>query len=241
MKVAPKLILLYRDPEGFGASLYDALQPTPNSSLHRLDESFELSLERYGIRDHTACGDITHFVDQKGQLSVSVLLMQYCQPPFLGCAVNEVLASIVEESLQGEITLTLPFVIPAPKLKGQDQSALTNNKSSIYGVHVGPATDFTQAILSKARALPSSLQIHHEHLACLLQFARVLKFPTALLIGLRDQMPSSETSREELQVLHEMGELLAGAFSLGFLGDRIKLNIGNTSTVAKEPWRAFYY
>lgn len=66
MKTAPKLIFLLKDADGFGASISDALQPNPNSILRRLDYSFDLSLERYGIKHYKASGDITHYVDDNG-------------------------------------------------------------------------------------------------------------------------------------------------------------------------------
>ncbi|GMH12555.1 hypothetical protein Nepgr_014396 [Nepenthes gracilis] len=241
MKVGPKLVFLFNDPEGFGAAIYDAVQPRPNSFFQRSKESFELSLGRYGIEDHKACGDIVHFTDGNGQLSVSMLLMQYCEPPILACAVNEVLGLITEENLLTTMTLTLPFVVPSSKLKSEEKNASMDNKITIYGAQVGPEAEFTHALISKVQGMPPSLQIHYEPLACLLHFVRVLKFPTALLIGQRGQHLSSKAPREELEVVCEMGQILASSFSLCFAEERVKLNLGKSSKLAEEqPWRALY-
>ncbi|KAL8152235.1 hypothetical protein V2J09_009995 [Rumex salicifolius] len=198
MKVAEKLIFLFEDADGFGSAIYDALLPNPSSFVQRSEESFELPLDRYGIADQQACGKIAHFVDSNGLFPVSVLLMHYHEPPVLACAVNEVLRLIAGGKLS--VTMALPFVVPASKLKCEDKTLSRFNKSSIYSMQLGPETDITAAIISKAQKLPSLLQIHYEPLACLLQFINVLNFPTALLIGVRDVYPSKDTSKDDLEL-----------------------------------------
>lgn len=233
MKVAPKLVFLFRDPEGFSAAIFNALQPIPDSALQRLDEKFELSLEQCGINDQKGCGDIATFVDNKGLLQVSLLLVQNYEPPVLACVINELLRSIKGESSSSTRILILPYILPAARLKCEDKNSSVNNKSfSIFGMHMGPETEFTRDIVRTAEKPPSSLQIHYEPFACMLQFVNVFKFPTALLIGKRG-------IREEHEVLHEMGELLASAFALCFEKNGINLNLGEKAKV-EEPWRALY-
>ncbi|GAB2215111.1 hypothetical protein Drorol1_Dr00019486 [Drosera rotundifolia] len=239
MKVAPKLILLFNDPAGVGASIHAAIIPNPSSPLHRSEESFELSLEGYEIGGEKASGEVAHFVDRDGELVVTVLLMDYYDPPVLACAVHEVLLSI-ERDRPTALTLILPFVSPASKFKIEDEFASVDRKKSIYGAQLGPDTDFTHAAVSKTQKLPSSTRIHYEPLACLLQFVHVLKVPTVLLIGQTSQHLPNKAIKEELEVLHELGDLLASSLNLSFVKDGVKLNQGKTSKVIEEPWRALY-
>ncbi|KNA25312.1 hypothetical protein SOVF_007760 [Spinacia oleracea] len=233
MKVASKLIFLINDPEGFSAAIFDALQPTPDSLLQRSEEKIELSLEQYGIKDQKACGSIANFTDNKGLLQVSLLLLEYYEPPILSCIVNEVLRSIRGESLSSTVSLILPYILPATKLKCEDKdSSVNNNRSSLYGLHLGPVTEFTEDMLREAEKPPLSLQINYEPLTCLLQLVQFFNCPTAVLIGKRGM-------KGEHEVLHEVGEILASAFSLCFIKNRIKLSIGET-VKPKEPWRALY-
>ncbi|XP_059661292.1 uncharacterized protein LOC132307516 [Cornus florida] len=241
MKVAPKVIFLIRDADGFGTVISDALQPNPNSSLRRLEESFELSLqERYGIKDHKASGNIVHFVDEKGLYEVSLLLLQNYEPPILACVVNEVLASITGEDSSTMPTVVFPFIVAASKLKWEGKSSLTNNKVSLYGIQIGPETDVTRVMLAKTQKPPSTLQIHHESVACCLQLIRVLKLPTFFLIGQCGRHTSSKALAEELEVIYEMGDLLSSISCLSFLRERITWNPVKTSRDSEEPWRALY-
>ncbi|GAB2275021.1 hypothetical protein Dimus_009789 [Dionaea muscipula] len=236
VRVGPKLVFMFRDPDGFGAAIYNAIHANPDSPLRRSEESFELSLEEgYGIRGHKACGEIAHFIDHHDHILVSVLLMQYYEPPVLACAVNEVLQSIVRENGSMRLTLILPFVLPASKLKIEERNASVHHKIPICGVVLGPETDFTQDIVRKIQELPSSTQIHYEPLACLLQFVHVLKVPSIILIGQIGQQLANKDLGEELelilnQVLRELGEVLVSPFSsLSFMmEDKIELNLGKT-------------
>ncbi|XP_021771021.1 uncharacterized protein LOC110735161 isoform X2 [Chenopodium quinoa] len=233
MKVAPKLVFLVKDPEGFSAAIYDSLQPTSDSILQRSEETFELSLEQYGIKDQKACGNIANFFDNNNLLQVSLLLVEYYEPPLLSCVVNEVLKSISGERLSSTVSLILPYILPAAKLKCEDKNSfIINSRSSLYGFHTGPATEFTEDIIREADKPPLSLQITYEPLACLLQLVQFFNISTAVLIGKRGV-------NEEQEVLCEVGESLASAFSLCFIKNRIKLNLGET-VKQKEPWRALY-
>ncbi|KAH9745425.1 hypothetical protein KPL70_004068 [Citrus sinensis] len=268
MKVAPKLIFLLRDPEGLVTAIADALHSNPSSSYRRLEESFELSLEqRYGIKEQKARGQLVHFIDDKGnyqsfsftalsvtyavdvayvgsyqhdKISVSVLLLQNYEPPALVCAISEVLAQLNCETSTLPLLLA-PFVVESSKLKGQEKSlAASESKVSLYGLQIGLETDITQAMAARTQKAPSSLQIHCEPLACFLQLVRILKSPTFILIGQRTTSHSNKTSGGELQILHEMGDLLASNTGLSFRREKIIWNPAQESKDAQEPWRALY-
>ncbi|KAH9793831.1 hypothetical protein KPL71_004672 [Citrus sinensis] len=241
MKVAPKLIFLLRDPEGLVTAIADALHSNPSSSYRRLEESFELSLEqRYGIKEQKARGQLVHFIDDKGNYQVSVLLLQNYEPPALVCAISEVLAQLNCET-STLLLLLAPFVVESSKLKGQEKSlAASESKVSLYGLQIGLETDITQAMAARTQKAPSSLQIHCEPLACFLQLVRILKLPTFILIGQRTTSHSNKTSGGELQILHEMGDLLASNTGLSFRREKIIWNPAKESKDAQEPWRALY-
>ncbi|KAL9453898.1 hypothetical protein AB3S75_009491 [Citrus x aurantiifolia] len=241
MKVAPKLIFLLRDPEGLVTAIADALHSNPSSSYRRLEESFEFSLEqRYGIKEQKARGQLVHFIDDKGNYQVSVLLLQNYEPPALVCAISEVLAQLNCETSTLPLLLA-PFVVESSKLKGQEKSlAASESKVSLYGLQIGLETDITQAMAARTQKAPSSLQIHCEPLACFLQLVRILKLPTFILIGQRTTSHSNKTSRGELQILHEMGDLLASNTGLSFRREKIIWNPAKESKDAQEPWRALY-
>ncbi|XP_074286617.1 uncharacterized protein LOC141611866 [Silene latifolia] len=233
MKVASKLIVLFKDPEGFGTSIYNALQPNPNSSLSKSVTNFELSLLEYGIKDQKACAHLANFVDNNGFIQVSLLLVEHYEPPVLPCALHEILRSITREYQSSDVILTLPYILSAAKLKSDDKnSSLNNEGSSLYGLQMGPTMAFTKEIIRTVEQAPSSLKIHYEPLACLLQFVHCLKFPTAVLIGIIGV-------KGEQEVLLKLGEHLANAFSLSFDRIQIKLNT-RTTTKTEEPWRALY-
>ncbi|CAO2816422.1 unnamed protein product [Amaranthus hypochondriacus] len=225
MKAAPKLILLFKDQECFSDAIFDALQPTSDSHLHRSDEDFQLSLEDYGITEQKACGKIAYFSDENGVLQISLLLVNCYEPPLLSCVVNEILRTIRAGSSSSTVCLTVPCILPAAKL-------IKGKRSSVYGIHIGPTTKFTEDITKAVEKPPLSLQINYEPLACLVQFVNCLKFPTAVLIGERG-------TKGEHEVLHEIGEILARAFSLSFMKNKIKLNLREIAK-PQEPWRALY-
>nr|DAD23706.1 TPA_asm: hypothetical protein HUJ06_025169 [Nelumbo nucifera] len=231
MKTAPKIILLFRDADGVGSAIADALQPNHNSTLQRT----------YGIKDVKASGDAIHFIDHEGLYQVSLLLLQYYDPPIIACAVNELLASIMGENSSSMLTLILPFLVAASKLEKEMKSSIPgNHKVALSGVQIGPETDFTRAMIARIQKAPPSLQIHYEPLACLLQLVRVLKLPSFLLIGPTAQHQSKRTPDEDIEALYELGEFLASSVNLCFLRDRIHWNPTKKQRDNLEPWRALY-
>lgn len=127
--------------------------------------------------------------------------MQNYEPPVLACAVNEVLGQITGEESSLLPTILVPFIVASSKLK-KDGKSLTKseNRVSVYGVHIGPETDITKAVAARTGKLSCSFQVHHEPLACLLQLIRVLQLPTSILIGERGRRVSDENI-EDLEVL----------------------------------------
>ncbi|KAF5746190.1 hypothetical protein HS088_TW06G00357 [Tripterygium wilfordii] len=239
MKVAPKILFLFRDPEGFSAAIADAIFPNPNSSLRRLEEHFELSLEHYGVKDRKACGDFFHFVDDKGVYQVSLLLLEKYETPVLVCAMNEVLVQIVAETSTLLPTLVVPFILASSKLKFENITLANGSDVKLYGVQIGPETDSSQIIGTRTQKAPSSLQIHYEPLACFLQLVRVLKFQTSVIIGQRHGS-SDKSIGKELEVLYEIGEIVADTTSLCFLRDMVTWNPAKKLKDGEEPWRALY-
>ncbi|CAH9118575.1 unnamed protein product [Cuscuta epithymum] len=241
MKVAPKVILLFNDSHGFGAAIFHALEPCPNSGLQSGEESFQLSLENYGIKDIKASGKIVHFQAPTGAHTVSVLLLENYEPPILLCAVSETLAALVPgESSSTMPTVLVPFVIPATKLREDSKSS---DITQIYGLHFGPSNDITQALSAKLPNPPPSLQIYHEQLACLLQLVRVFTLPTIVLIGKTAPSKHNLTSDGQLQAVYEIGEYLTSFSSLCLSRQKITLESSLkeiSGKVSEEPWRALY-
>ncbi|XP_043693718.1 uncharacterized protein LOC122644168 [Telopea speciosissima] len=239
MQVASKVIFLFRDADGFGPAISDALQPK-DSSLRRKEISFELSLESYGISDRKVSGDAFHFIDHEGFYKLSILLLQEYELPLVSCAVHEVLSAITGENSSIVPTIIVPFLVAA-KLKSETANpAINGQRITLCGTEIGPATGFTQAVVAKSCKPPSSLQIHNETLACLLQLVRILKLPTVLLIGSRGQHQSQITTDEEMEVLCEMGEFLGNIANLHFVKDQIHLTPSQKCGDVQEPWRALY-
>ncbi|KAJ9176748.1 hypothetical protein P3X46_012028 [Hevea brasiliensis] len=241
MKVAPTIVFLFKDSDGLATAIADALHPTTGSSFHRLEDSFELSLARYGIQDVKAKGNLIHFIDNDSNYQVSVLLMDKYEPPNLVCALSEVLTQIIGEASAGLLTLIVPFIGTSTKLKWESRtSTKDDSKVSIYGERIGPETDITRAIASRTQKPPSSLQVHYEPLACFLQLVSVLKLPTSVLIGQRARSGSDKAAEGELEILYEIGELLASTTCLCFLREKLIWNPENATKDSKEPWRALY-
>ncbi|KAK7258973.1 hypothetical protein RIF29_24566 [Crotalaria pallida] len=238
--VAPKVVFLFRDTEGFASAVIDALHPHPSSSLTRLDDIFELSLEGYGIKNHKASGHVFHYVDHHGIYQVSVLVMQHYEPPVLACALNEVLNKIVEDNSASIPTLLVPFLVASSKVKGKSRSLRSDeSKALVFGIQIGKNTDITQAVLSKTQEPPSSLRIQHETLACFLHFVRVMQLPTFVLIGQTGQH-SENKSDKELEPIHVIGEILASSTGLQFSEGKVIWNLEKRTVESKEPWRALY-
>uniref|UniRef100_A0A2N9EJK7 DUF7894 domain-containing protein n=1 Tax=Fagus sylvatica TaxID=28930 RepID=A0A2N9EJK7_FAGSY len=154
MKVARKVVFLFRDSEGFASAIFDALHPDTHSSLRPLEETLELSLESYGIKDQKASAKILHYVDHQGNFQVSLLLMQNYEPPVLACAVTEVLSQITRGKSSSMPTLILPFVLASSKLKWESKTLTTKeSKASVYGIQIGPETDITQAMAIRTQKI----------------------------------------------------------------------------------------
>ncbi|KAI6673449.1 hypothetical protein NL676_001355 [Syzygium grande] len=238
MKVAPTVVLLLDGQCG----LAGALGPDPSSDLRRLEESFELPLERYGVGGRGARGEAVHFVDGHGVYQVSMLQMQGYKPPVLACALNEVLAQLMDDTSEMMPTLLVPFISSSSNLKWETRSLpVDSRRISLYGLQIGRETDVTRAIIAQTQKPPSSMEIHYEPLACFLQLVRVLKLPTVILIGRVGERFSEKGSTDALETIHALGELLANNVGLCFSRDKVVWsNPSKTSRDEEEPWRALY-
>ncbi|KAM0029214.1 hypothetical protein Hdeb2414_s0018g00523151 [Helianthus debilis subsp. tardiflorus] len=234
MKTAAKLIFISDDIDGgFATAIFTGLQPNPSSPFNTSEESFDLPLDRYGITDTRASGNVTHFVDASGVKQVSILVLQKYEPPVLSCAINEVLSSLAEEDTSTMPSLILPFLVDSSKLKLERKKSPDEN---IYGIQIGPQTDMIQALVSRHVKAPSSMQIHHEPLSCALQLVRVLKTASFILIG-----QSGQHRVDDFEIICEIGESLASATSMQFVKEKVTWNPTKVSKEQeKEPWRALY-
>ncbi|KAK1431082.1 hypothetical protein QVD17_14300 [Tagetes erecta] len=236
MKTAATVIFISGDVDaGFATAIVDGLQPNPSFSFKTSKESFDLSLNRYGITDTKASGNVTHFVDASGVNQVSVLVLKKYEPPILACAISEVLSSLEGEDTSTMPSLIFPFLVDSSKLKLERKKSFDG---SIYGIQVGPQTDTIQALASRHVKAPSSMQIHHEPLACVLQLVRVLKTPSFILIG---QSGQDKTRMDDFEIICEIGESLASATSMQFVKEKVTWNPTKVSKEPKnQPWRALY-
>ncbi|KFK38226.1 hypothetical protein AALP_AA3G085000 [Arabis alpina] len=240
MKVAEKIVFLLNDSDGFAATIADALNPNPSSSLRKLEERIQLPLDKYGVKDVGTGGSIVHFVDDNGVYQVSVFLLRSYEPPALVCAMNELLDLITREASTLP-TIVAPFFVAASKLKFNNRALeASTRKASLHYVQVGPETETSRLFASRIEKPPPSMQIKYEPLSCLLHLARVKGLPTSILIGQRSSSISNKALDEELQVIHETGELVASYAGLSFSRDRIKWNVSKTSKEEESPWRALY-
>ncbi|KAG6572206.1 hypothetical protein SDJN03_28934, partial [Cucurbita argyrosperma subsp. sororia] len=245
MKLAPRVVFLVRDSEGFSSAIVGALRPNPPFTVTTLDEDFEFSLEEYAMKDQKASGTVVHYLDDKGIYQVSVLILQSYEPPVLACAVDVVLSHIAGQRLpsssKSKPTLVVPSVITSSKLKWESK---TNTKSDrtvlLYGTEVGPETDISRTMGAKVQKLPSTSQIYCEQLACLFHLIRILNIPAFFVVGQTGRSLSNQAAGEEIQILSEMGELLANSLSLGFSREGIVWNPKEKSKDVKEPWHALY-
>ncbi|XP_009789719.1 uncharacterized protein LOC107810187 [Nicotiana tabacum] len=240
MKVAPKVILLFRDSSGFGTAIFEALQPNPNSNFQKRQESLDLSLERYGIKDQKVSVEIVHFQDGSNLYEVSVLLLENYEPPTLACALNEVLSLLVGDGSSNMPTIVAPFLVADTKLKMENRTSVGVDNISVYALQVGASSGLTKALVTNLQSPPPSLQIFHEQLACLLQLVRVLNLPTVVIIGKKGQKLHRKTSEEDLEVIHEIGRHLASFSSLNFSAEKIAWDATKSSRETQEPWRALY-
>ncbi|XP_008803175.1 uncharacterized protein LOC103716790 [Phoenix dactylifera] len=240
MRLAPKVIFLVRDPDGFGPAIADALRPNPDSNFMRETSSFELSLEKYGIGDRKASGDLIEFVDPHGSPQVSILLLPNYGPPIAACAVKEVLALISSEESPNQPIIILPYVMKALKVNQElANPASSEQKVMLCGAEIQGTTDIFQSMIAETATAPSSLQIHCESLACLLQMVRVLNLPTVLIASCaRDQ--SKRSADQELEALYEVGRFLANHMGLCFSIEGLQQKEIEKPRSVQEPWRALY-
>uniref|UniRef100_A0A1J3HE65 DUF7894 domain-containing protein n=1 Tax=Noccaea caerulescens TaxID=107243 RepID=A0A1J3HE65_NOCCA len=240
MKVAAKIVFLWNDPDGFATTISDSLNLNPSAPLRKLEEQIQLPLDKYGVEDVGTGGSIVHFIDDNGIYQVSVFLLRSYEPPALVCAMNELLDLITRESSILP-TIVAPFLVAASKLKFNNKSIeASSRKASLHYLQVGPETETSRVIASRIEQPPPSMQIHYEPLSCLLHLARVKRLSTSILIGQRSSSVSHIALDEELQVIHEIGELVASYAGVSFSKERIKWNASKTSKKEDSPWRALY-
>lgn len=245
MKPGSKVfVFLTRDAEGFGPAISDALQPNPNSSYIRTETSFDLSLERYGIKNKKASGNIVNFVDSQGSNQVSVLLLQKYEPPVAACVVKEVLESIIMGENSSDLpALVLPFIVAAQKInRERTNPTLTDQKITIYGTQMGHTTDFTKSMIAGIPNPPPSLAISCQLSTCLVQLIHVLELPTVVLIGSSNH--PQKTIDQDLEALYGVGEFLASYLGLCFSKDKIcstlKENKERRRAMACLVWLIFW-
>ncbi|QCE13695.1 uncharacterized protein LOC114196212 [Vigna unguiculata] len=239
MKVAPIVVFLFKDGEGFAAAMLQALHPNPSSSFTRREDTFDHSLEPYGIKHHKASGSVSHFVDEHGAYTVSIVVMEHYEPPVLVCALNEVLNKITADK-SSLPTLLVPFLVESSKVKGQIKYLGSDeSKPLIFGIRIGQNTDIMRTLLNKTQELPSSLWIQHENFASFLHFVRVMQLPTFLLIGQTSQYLDNKSTKHH-EIIRAIGEILASATGLQFSEERVVWNPKKKSGESKEPWRALY-
>ncbi|XP_071730073.1 uncharacterized protein [Rutidosis leptorrhynchoides] len=235
MKTAAQVIIFISDDVdgGLSTAIIDGLL---SNSLKTSKELFDLSLDGYGIKDTTASGNITHFIDSTGRPQVSILVLQKYESPVLACAINEVLSSLVVEDTSTMPTLILPFILDSSKIKMEMKNAA--DADNVFGIQIGPQTDTLQTLAKRHETAPSSMQIHHEPLCTALQLVRVLKTPTCILVG---QIGHRRTPGDDLEVICKIGETLASVSSLRFVKEIVTWNPTKMSKEQeKEPWRALY-
>ncbi|XP_022989457.1 uncharacterized protein LOC111486509 isoform X1 [Cucurbita maxima] len=243
MKLAPKVIFLIRDSEGYASAISGALRPNPPFTVSTRDECFEFSLEEYGIKYHKASGSVIHYLDDKGIYLVSVLILQNYEPPVLACALNEVLSHIAGGSSpsSSKPSLVVPFVIASSKLKWENKTLTKTDRSVLLlGTAMGPETDISRTLIAKVQELPLTSQIYCEQLACLFHLIRFLNIPAFFLVGRTGRILTNQVAGEEIQIMREMGELLASSLPLSFSREEIVWNPKETSKGVQELWRALY-
>ncbi|KAJ6818827.1 uncharacterized protein M6B38_131575 [Iris pallida] len=241
MKLAPKVIFLVRGPNGFGPSLLEALLPNPNSHLSKSETAtVELSLEIYGVADQKVSVDLVHFLDPQGSPQVSILLIPNYAPPIAACAVREVLSFCTTEDIADMPVIIVPSIMKALKFNRErtNVSSSSEQEVTIYGAEIGGTTSFTQAMVTGTTAIPPSIRMDSEPLACLLPMARVLRLPTVLLIASGGQ--SQRSTDYELQATEKVGQFLADGVGLSFSKERIQHKQVERSRGPQEPWRALY-
>ncbi|KAK9091813.1 hypothetical protein Syun_026724 [Stephania yunnanensis] len=217
MKVAPKLIFLFKDPSGVGPAIFSALQQQPNTNLQPKETRFDLSLDKYGIKDLRASGDLLHFIDHQGSYQVTVLLMENYEPPVVACAINQVVQSLILEDNSSSV----PPLCCCHLLYNLILDSIGKQMTTTTSLHLGYSL--------RAFGLLDPL-------------GTCLNLPTLLLIGVPPQQPGDKY----IELLHQIGDLLARNVGLCFKKDKIDLNPVQAQAQAQavksvqQPWRQLY-
>ncbi|KAG9448510.1 hypothetical protein H6P81_008475 [Aristolochia fimbriata] len=241
MRVASKVIFLVKDR--YGDAILDALQPSPSACLRKEEFAFDLSLEKYGVKDQKASGKVVNFVDDQKCPKVSIVLLHNYKPPIVACAVFEVLIAILSDSSSNAPEFLLPIVASSLELKFIMKLAdlsLEDQNATVYGAQFGPLTDFIKSMLSKIRKLPSDFQVASEPLACLLQVARALELPTVLIVGSGSADKKERPTDQELETLFNVLEFTASHVGFSVSKDLLHLTTPQELREHQEPWRAWY-
>lgn len=105
------------------------------------------------------------------------------------------------QGFSNTLTFIVPIVITEQGHHGvMRKFTFVDNSSSVYGAHLGPATDTTEHMISRVQKLPLSFRISSEPLACLLELVRILNLPIVFLVGSGGQHKPESDVHEELQV-----------------------------------------
>ncbi|CAA0836994.1 Unknown protein [Striga hermonthica] len=238
MKVAEKVILLLDGGDALSAAVSSGLNPIPSSNFKMLKEYFGLPLDAYGIKDQKASGEIIHSVNPSGDYEVSIVLLQSYEPPILACALNEVLLKLAGDDLSCTPTLIVPCVVLESKLKQENKYSVGSDNASVYGIELGPKRDLTEALSSKLQKPSPFLQVYREDLATLLHLLTAMKLPALVLIGQSCQRVASKNSKDELEVICQIGDHLASFSGLLFSKDKTVQNPPKKSRDNKEAWQA---
>ncbi|XP_022769936.1 uncharacterized protein LOC111313515 [Durio zibethinus] len=244
MKVASNVFFIYHDEDGFGNAIAQGLSPNPHP-YSKVLELLPLGLRECDPRYLDLTGSVTQLRD-KDYVKATMVMLHHLDPPVLSHAINSVLAKIADaESISSTVpTIIAPFLVPASKLKLEGGLLTTNStKLPLYGIQVGPETDVSRAIAAKTQKPPPSLQIHFEPLACFLQLVRTSNLPTFIIVGQRSQSPFNQALSEDLEIVYEIGQLVASTTDTYFQREQTKTNWIPTAKSASgggEAWRAFY-
>ncbi|KAF8653011.1 hypothetical protein HU200_062446 [Digitaria exilis] len=244
MRVAPRVLVLVRDAEGYGAALADALRPSPG--LTRESSPLELPRGKYGLNGEKASVELLSFSDSSGSPQVSIFVVPDYKPPLAACVMHEVLELISSEATSTERVLIVPLITRSSSYQhGMEHS--TKVSPVLYGADIGATTDFTQLVIAGTTKPPTSLQIRCEPILCLLEMVRVLKMPTVLLVPSGGQQQGKSSTVSDLEViltvlfiLQCVGEHLARHTNLEFSKESILERGIEKSPIVQEPWRELY-
>ncbi|GER54037.1 ATP synthase subunit a [Striga asiatica] len=161
---------------------------------------------------------------------------------FLRCLLLscKVLLKLAGDDLSTTPTIIVPCVVPDSKLKQENKYSMGSDNASVYGIELGPKRDLTEALSSKLQKPSPCLQVYREDLATLLHLLTAMKLPAVVLIGQSGQRVASKNSKDELEVICQIGEHLASISGLLFSKDKTVQNPPKKSRDNKEAWHALY-